>query len=173
MHQLLNTPYNGYISAQIAGKTLGFNPVKWINNFSGNGKIIVQNLQIPHFDLLNLSKNIIQNGINKDINYNEIVNNQSLYFKQAEGNLLIENGIIRGDLTMSRELVSGSLEYEYLYTQNILKKLSGSFATMMAKERLSTPFPIYLPVACNGFLNNPQCLVDWKQLDETIESSTK
>ena len=170
MQQLLQTPSNGYISAQIIGKSLGFNPVKLINNFSGNGKIIIQNLKIPHFDLLNFSQNIIQNGINKEVNYGEIINNKALYFQQAEGNLLIENGAIRGDLTMARELVSGSIEYEYLYSSNILRKLSGSFATMMTKEKLSTPFPIYLPVACNGQIEHPECLVDWKQLEEAFES---
>ena len=113
---------------------------------------------------------IIQNGINKEVNYGEIINNKALYFQQAEGNLLIENGAIRGDLTMVRELVSGSIEYEYLYSSNILRKLSGSFATMMTKERLSTPFPIYLPVACNGQIEHPECLVDWKQLEEAFES---
>ena len=168
LYDLIHSPINGYLSLQSEIKFFGFNPYKFFNKFSGKGRFVIQNLSIPHFDLLNTSNNIITNGINSEINYYNIIEKKPLYFSKSEGNLEIDDGVIKGDIKMARELVSGSCEFEFIQETNIIRKFAGSFATMMVRKKLDTPFPIYIPVACNDFVYSPKCLVDWKQFDEVI-----
>ena len=167
---IIKTPLDGFISLQCNLKSFGFNPVRFVQNINGKGKILVQNIKIPNFDLLHLSSEVIMNGIRQNYNYKALASKNSLAFAMGEGNLLIENGIIKGDLTFSRELVSGSAAFDYNFLSNLLQKISGSFAIMMAKKRFSTPFPIYIPFACNGKPSQPNCITDWQQLDDTIAS---
>ena len=165
---IVNSPIDGYVSFQCNLKTFGFNPVKFLHDLNGEGRFIVQNITIPHFDLLGMSSEVITNGLRSDYDYKTAIKSSSLAFPKGDGNFLIEDGILKGDLTLSRELVSGSVIFEYGIFTNILRKMSGSFATMMSRKRLSTPFPIYIPFACNGEPKKPECLINWEQLDETI-----
>lgn len=167
MDSLLNSPLDGYVSFQCNLKSFGFNPVKFISNASGKGKVIVQNLKIPNFDLLNMSKDVMVNGVRK-IDYKKVVSSNNLFFSKGEGNLLIEGGIIKSDIAFSRELVSGSAEFEYNFMSKVLRKMSGSFVAMMVRKPLEQPFPIYIPFACNGDPERPDCMIDWRQLDETV-----
>lgn len=168
MNDLVKSPLDGYISFQCNLKTFGFNPVKFVQGVSGNGRFILQNITIPKFDLLHMSSEIITNGIRNDYDYKNLVSKSSLSFAKGEGNLFLENGILKGDLSLARELVSGSVIFEYGIFTKILRQISGSFAVMMAKKRLSTPFPIYIPFACNGSTEKPDCVVNWEQLDDVL-----
>ena len=168
INDLIKSPLDGYVSFQCNLKTFGFNPIKFVQGFSGNGRFIVQNITIPKFNLLNMSSEIITNGIRNNYDYKNLVSKSSLSFAKGEGNLFLENGILKGDLSLSRELVSGSVIFEYGIFTKILRQISGSFAVMMAKKRLSTPFPIYIPFACNGNTEKPDCVVNWEQLDDVL-----
>ena len=168
INDILKTPIDGIISAQGAIKTFGFNPIKMKKNLNGNGLFVIQNVSIPHFDLLHLSSEIMTNGIRKKYNYNNIINNQPLSFQSGNGNFVISNEILKSDLSFSRELVSGNIIFEYGIFSNIIRQMSGSFAFMAVYKPLAQPFPIYIPFACNGKPANPECLIDWKQLEDTI-----
>ena len=171
LSDISNTQVNGRISFQVSLKTFGFNPVKFTKEISGNGHIIVQNIVIPKFDLLHMSSELLTNGIRPDYNYMDIVNKKPLVFSKGEGDVLIENGVSRGELSFARELVSGRLVFEYDLFNNVLNQLTGSFATMITKKRGSTPFPIYIPFACSGGINKQQCVINWDQFNEVISSS--
>ena len=166
--ELLNSPLDGYASFQCSFKSFGFNPVKMMRNLNGNGKIIIQNLKIPNFDLLNMSKDVMINGVRRGVNYKNVISKNPLFFAKSEGNLLLENGILKADIVSSRELVSLSAEFEYDIFTHLVNKLSGSFATMMVRKPLEKPFAIYIPFACSGHPETAECMIDWKQLDETI-----
>ncbi len=164
INNIVSSPLDGHVSLQFNCNTYGFNPVQFFKKMSGKGRFVVQNIKIPHFDLLNMSNDVIKHGIKQDINYYDVISNKSLYFKTGTGNLLLDNGVIKGDISMMRELVSGSAEFEYnLYTETI-NKLASSFAVMMARKRFETPFPVYIAIACNGESTNPKCLFNWEQL---------
>ena len=171
LSDISNTQVNGRISFQVSLKTFGFNPVKFTKEISGNGHIIVQNIVIPKFDLLHMSSELLTNGVRQDYNYMDIVNKKPLVFSKGEGDVLIENGISRGELSFARELVSGRLVFEYDLFNNVLNQLTGSFATMITKKRGSTPFPIYIPFACSGGINKQQCVINWDQFNEVISLS--
>ena len=118
-----------------------------------------------------MSSELLTNGIRPDYNYMDIVNKKPLVFSKGEGDVLIENGVSRGELSFARELVSGRLVFEYDLFNNVLNQLTGSFATMITKKRGSTPFPIYIPFACSGGINKQQCVINWDQFNEVISSS--
>ena len=168
LSDIVDSAVDGNFSCQCILKAFGFNPVKFIKNISGKGHIVVRNIKIPEFDLLHLSSEIITNGLRNGFDYSNVVRKRSLAFSTGEGNILIEDGILKSDLSFSRELVSGSILLEYGIFQNILRQLSGSFAIMIAKKRLSTPFPIYIPFACNGKPEKPKCMVNWDQFNEVL-----
>ena len=170
---LIDTPLDGYVSNQCKLTARGFNPYLFIHDMKGKCTMIVQNLYMPKFDLLNTSNYIITNGIKKGYNYGQLIGKNALAFSQGKGELLLENGILKGDIAFARELVSGSAEFEYSFDTDLINKLAGSFVMMVAREKLETPFPIYLPVACNGKPQEPECLVNWQQLEEVINSVAK
>lgn len=158
----------GNLSSQCIFKSNGFNPVNYVNKTKGQCKVIIQNFSISKFDLFNTSISLIKNGVQNNIDYQQKIANKDIIFPQAEGEAIIDNGNINGNLKFAKELVSGSLEYEYNYINNIINKTSGSFAMMVKKKQNNTPFAIYLPFACNGKINNPQCIVNWEQLNQIL-----
>ena len=167
---LINSPINGDVYAQCVFQARGFNPVNWLKFLDGKCSFVVQSLVLQGFDLLSLSKSLVENGIKKDIDYNNIVNNGTLYFTQSSGNILINDSIAKGDIKFSRELVSGSAEYEYdIFNRNI-KNISGSFAVMGKRTTDEEPFAFYVPFACSGKPIMPSCVIDWSQLEEMIKS---
>ena len=84
--------------------------------------------------------------------------------------LLLTTAFAKGDIKFSRELVSGSAEYEYdIFNKNV-KSLSGSFAVMGKRTTEEEPFAFYVPFACSGKSVMPKCIIDWKQLEEMIKS---
>ena len=168
LNDIIASPLDGYLSFQISLRSGGFNPIRLINNIQGNGQYIVQNLQIPNFNLLGLSKQVISNGIQKDLDYYDIIAHKKLAFSQGAGNLLFTGSSVKGDFSASRELVSGSGEFEYNFGNKIVKTASGSFAMIMTRKPADKPFPIYIPYACSGKANSPDCLVNWGQLHELI-----
>lgn len=170
---LIDTPLDGYVSNQCKLTARGFNPYLFIHDMKGKCTMIVQNLYIPKFDLLNTSNYIITNGIKKGYNYGQLIGKNAMAFSQGKGELLLENGILKGDIAFARELISGSAEFEYNIDAKVITKLAGSFVMMVIREKLETPFAIYLPVACNGKPEEPECLVNWQQLEEVINSVSK
>ena len=167
---LVKTPINGNIYAQCLFQTRGFNPVNWMKFLDGKCSFVVQSLALQNFNLVSLSKSLVANGIRKDIDYNNIVNNGTLYFKQSSGDIIINDGIAKGDIKFSRELVSGSAEYEYdIFNKNV-KKLSGNFAVMGTRTTEEEPFAFYVPFACSGKAIMPNCIINWKQLEEIIKA---
>ena len=167
---IVDSLLDGYISTQCSFKSRGFNPYAFIYDINGRCTLIVQNLYIPKFDLLNTSNYIITHGLQKSYNYGSMIGKNSLAFQKGTGSLLLEKGKIKGDIAMARELISGSAEFEYSFDTGLLNKLAGSFVMMVAREKLETPFPIYIPVACNGKPTEPECLVNWQQFEEVLNS---
>ena len=167
---LVKTPVNGDIYAQCLFQTRGFNPVNWMKFLDGKCSFVVQSLALQNFDLVSLGKSLVANGIKKDVDYNDIVNGGTLYFKQSNGSIVINDSIAKGDIKFSRELVSGSAEYEYdIFNKNV-KSLSGSFAVMGKRTTEEEPFAFYVPFACSGKAVTPNCIIDWKQLEEMIKA---
>ena len=171
LKQVLGNSLEGYLSIQGTISSYGFNPVKFIDELDGKGIVIIQNLKIPNFDLLNVSSNIIQNGIKEGKDYKKDIAKNSIIFPKVTGNLLLINGLLNGDATFSRELVSGSVEYEYKLFEGFLTKLSGSFASMMVRKKFEEPFVIYTPIACSGIITAPQCMAKWEQFDKVVEDA--
>ena len=167
---IVDSPLDGYISTQCSLKSRGFNPYSFIHDINGKCSMVVQNLYIPKFDLLNTSNYIITHGLQKSYNYGSMIGKNSLAFQKGTGSLLLEKGKIKGDIAMARELISGSAEFEYSFDTGLLNKLAGSFVMMVAREKLETPFPIYIPIACNGKPIEPECLVNWQQFEEVLNS---
>lgn len=167
---IVKTPINGDVYAQCVFQTRGFNPVNWMKFLDGKCSFVVQSLALQNFDLVSLGKSLVGNGIKKDVDYNDIVNGGTLYFKQSNGSIVINDSIAKGDIKFSRELVSGSAEYEYdIFNKNV-KSLSGSFAVMGKRTTEEEPFAFYVPFACSGKSVTPKCIIDWKQLEEMIKS---
>ena len=168
INDIIQSPLNGYVSLQFNCKTYGFNPVQFIKKINGKGKFVIQNIKIPHFDLLNTSNEIIKHGIGQDVDYYGMILNKPLLFNIGEGNLFLENGIVKGNISLSRELVSGSANFEYNLYSKTLNKLASSFAMMMVRKRFETPFPIYITIACSGKVVSPECLFNWEQLKSLV-----
>ena len=171
LKRVLRNSLEGYLSIQRTISSYGFNPVKFIDGLDGKGIVIIQNLKIPNFDLLNVSSNIIQNGIKEGKDYKKDIAKNSIIFPKVTGNLLLINGLLNGDATFSRELVSGSVEYEYKLFEGFLTKLSGSFASMIVRKKFEEPFVIYTPIACSGIITAPQCMAKWEQFDKVVEDA--
>lgn len=172
LEDIVKSPLNGYLSFQISLRSGGFNPIKLITNMQGNGQYVVQNLQIPNFNLLGVSKQVISNGIQKDVDYYDIIGRNALAFKKGIGNLLFSGQSVKGDFSASRELVSGGGEFEYNFGSQTIKTASGSFAMIMTRKPADKPFPIYIPYACSGKATLPDCLVNWGQLNELAGKTT-
>ena len=167
---LVKTPINGDVYAQCVFQTRGFNPVNWLKFLDGKCSFVVQSLALQNFDLVSLSKSLVENGVKKDVDYNDIVNGGTLYFQQSNGSIVINDSIAKGDIKFSRELVSGSAEYEYdIFNKNV-KSLSGSFAVMGKRTTEEEPFAFYVPFACSGKSVMPKCIIDWKQLEDMIKA---
>ena len=167
---LIKSPINGNIYAQCIFQARGFNPVNWIKFLDGKCSFVLQSLTLQNFDLVSLSKSLVSTGIKKDIDYNDVVKGGALRFPQSNGNILINDGIAKGDIKFSRELVSGSAEYEYDIFNKKMKNISGSFAVMGKRTTEEDPFAFYVPFVCSGKSIAPQCIIDWSRLEEMIKS---
>ena len=167
---LIKSPINGNIYAQCIFQARGFNPVNWIKFLDGKCSFVLQSLTLQNFDLVSLSKSLVSTGIKKDIDYNDVVKGGALRFPQSNGNILINDGIAKGDIKFSRELVSGSAEYEYDIFNKKMKNISGSFAVMGKRTTEEDPFAFSVPFVCSGKSIAPQCIIDWSRFEEMIKS---
>ena len=165
---IINEKLHGLLSSQCIFKTYGFNPIKALSDASGQCKIIVQNLSISNFDLLGASQSLVENGVKNDVNYDKIIHSKNIIFSEGTGECVLSNQILSGNLKFGKELVSGSLEYDYDFVKNKIDKSFGSFAMILRKTNNDNPMIIYIPFACNGKPDVAECLVNWEQLNGII-----
>ncbi len=165
------TPYiGGLLSVQMEISSSSFNPIDFIKRLNGKGKFVINNLSIPNFNIQAIGIDSIKNGINKTTNYLQLIERSNLKFPQAEGNFIMENGIITANMMASTELVSCNANLEYIFTTQIIKKLFGIFAVVISRNKFESPMQIYIPYACNETILNPSCIFDLDQLNKVIKS---
>ena len=169
--KIIPSKVDGLLSIQAELSSNGFNYVDFTKNCNGKGKFVINNLNIPNFNLQAIGVDSIKNGINKNINYEELAGKNNLKFPQADGKFIIENGIINANIAATTEMVSGNANFEYIPSMQTIKKLSGIFAVIISRNKLESPMQIYIPYACNENIINPSCIVDWGQLNEVIKST--
>lgn len=171
LKDIFDTRMDGLIYSQCLVHSTSFNPVDLIKKANGKCNLLLQNLQIPNFDLLNASSHTISNGVVKDIKfYKNMIAKKTLQFPKAEGNMTINEGLFSGVLRFQRELVSGNYQFNYNIIGKTIEKSSGIFAMMLSRIKQEKPFAIYIPVGCYGKLKKPECVVNWESLENAIKS---